>query len=61
MYKVETICDTYMVVSGLPKRNGVNHAAYVADMAFDFARASIHLTIRHRPKEQLRLRIGMHR
>ena len=61
VYKVETICDTYMVVSGLPKRNGVNHASFIADMAMEFARASMTFVIRHLPNEKLKLRIGMHR
>ncbi|XP_063236089.1 atrial natriuretic peptide receptor 1-like [Bacillus rossius redtenbacheri] len=60
VYKVETIGDAYMVVSGLPVRNGSLHAREVARMSLELLQAVRGFTIRHRPKDQLKLRIGMH-
>lgn len=58
--QVETIGDAYMVVSGLPVRNGRLHAREVARMALALLDAVRSFRIRHRPQEQLRLRIGIH-
>lgn len=57
---METIGDAYMVVSGLPVRNGRLHAREVARMALALLDAVRSFRIRHRPQEQLRLRIGIH-
>lgn len=57
---METIGDAYMVVSGLPVRNGTLHAREVARMALALLEAVRTFRIRHRPEEQLRLRIGIH-
>ncbi|KAM4630369.1 atrial natriuretic peptide receptor 1 isoform 1-T2 [Polymixia lowei] len=60
VYKVETIGDAYMVVSGLPVRNGKLHGREVARMALALLDAVRTFRIRHRPNQQLRLRIGIH-
>ena len=49
-----------MVVSGLPVRNGNLHAREIARMSLSLLDAVAHFRIRHRPDEQLKLRIGIH-
>ncbi|XP_013384336.1 guanylate cyclase 32E [Lingula anatina] len=60
VYKVETIGDAYMVVSGLPLRNGDNHAGEIASMSLQLLSAIKTFKIRHKPNEMLKLRIGLH-
>ncbi|XP_053624913.1 receptor-type guanylate cyclase Gyc76C isoform X2 [Plodia interpunctella] len=60
VYKVETIGDAYMVVSGLPIRNGIVHAGEVASMALALLAATRAFRVRHRPDQRLLLRVGIH-
>ncbi|KAG5320428.1 GCY3E cyclase, partial [Pseudoatta argentina] len=60
VYKVETIGDAYMVVSGLPIRNDIQHASEIASMSLCLLNAIKQFTIRHRPFDKLQLRIGIH-
>ncbi|CAD5118083.1 DgyrCDS6821 [Dimorphilus gyrociliatus] len=60
VYKVETIGDAYMVASGLPIRNGLNHAKEIANMSLQLLEKVKSFKIQHRPDEQLKLRIGVH-
>ncbi|XP_051550758.1 atrial natriuretic peptide receptor 2-like [Myxocyprinus asiaticus] len=60
VYKVETIGDAYMVVSGVPKENGINHAGEIASMALDLISVCHTFKIPHKPTTQLKIRAGIH-
>lgn len=60
VYKVETICDTYIVVSGLPERIGPQHAGEIATMSLDLMSLVTTFKIPHKPDATLQLRIGIH-
>ncbi|KAL5268108.1 hypothetical protein ACHWQZ_G002086 [Mnemiopsis leidyi] len=60
VYKVETIGDAYMVVSGLPTRNGTKHSSEIADMALTLLHHIKTFKIRHLPDTKCNLRIGLH-
>lgn len=59
VYKVETIGDAYMVVSGLPRINE-HHAQEIARMSLSILKSVATFKIRHMKDEQLKLRIGIH-
>ena len=58
VYKVETIGDAYMVVSGVPEKR-VDHAVQVANMALDLMCVCSSFKIPHLPTIPLMLRIGV--
>jgi atrial natriuretic peptide receptor B len=59
VYKVETIGDAYMVVSGLPDANGKKHATHIARMGLDLIEVSQTFCIPH-TDEKLKIRAGIH-
>ncbi|NWR88890.1 GUC2C protein, partial [Furnarius figulus] len=58
--QVETIGDAYMVVSGLPKRNGNRHAVDISMMALDILSFMGSFELRHLPGLPVWIRIGIH-
>uniref|UniRef100_A0A914VG19 Guanylate cyclase n=1 Tax=Plectus sambesii TaxID=2011161 RepID=A0A914VG19_9BILA len=60
VYKVETIGDGYLCVSGLPHRNGDMHAREIADMSLALTRCLNGFIITNLPSEKINLRIGVH-
>ena len=57
---METIGDAYMVVSGLPVKNGNQHAGHIATMSLDLLSEVLSFQIPHNSDEKLLLRIGIH-
>ncbi|XP_039608847.1 atrial natriuretic peptide receptor 1 [Polypterus senegalus] len=60
VYKVETIGDAYMVVSGLPIRNGDEHAKEIARMSLAILNGVKDFKSKHIPGHSIRVRIGIH-
>ena len=58
---METIGDSHMVVSGIPRRNGDRHVVEIANLALELMEACYtEFRMHHRPGDTLPLRIGMH-
>uniref|UniRef100_A0AC34GQZ3 Guanylate cyclase n=1 Tax=Panagrolaimus sp. ES5 TaxID=591445 RepID=A0AC34GQZ3_9BILA len=60
VYKVETIGDGYLCVSGLPHRNGDLHVKEISDMSLAFLNILVDFRVPHLPNERINLRIGFH-
>lgn len=60
VYKVETIGDAYMVVSGLPKMNGGKHSDQICTMALNLFMVIETVRMSHQPDQCLLMRIGVH-
>merc|ERR1712080_649035 len=60
VYKVETIGDAYMIVSGLPDRNGDQHAGEICTTALELMSGIATLQIPHLEDMKVELRSGVH-
>ena len=59
-YKVATIGDAYIIVSGLPERNGDRHAGEIASLALELIDLIDGFEISHIPGTFLNMRVGLH-
>ena len=58
--QVETIGDAYMVVSGLPERNGNAHSGEIGNMSLEILRRLEHFKMKAIPEQKIMVRIGLH-
>ncbi|ULU08560.1 hypothetical protein L3Y34_019631 [Caenorhabditis briggsae] len=59
VYKVESIGDGYLCVSGLPQRNGNAHIKCIVELSLDFMAYCKAFKIPHLPREKVELRVGV--
>ncbi|CAD5234238.1 unnamed protein product [Bursaphelenchus xylophilus] len=59
-YKVETIGDAYMIVSGVPKENGNAHVMHISEIALKMRTFVSNFKLAHKPDELMMVRIGFH-
>uniref|UniRef100_A0A7I4YQT2 Guanylate cyclase domain-containing protein n=1 Tax=Haemonchus contortus TaxID=6289 RepID=A0A7I4YQT2_HAECO len=59
VYKVESIGDGYLCVSGLPLRNGPAHIKEIAELSLSFMKFVDEFRIVALPRERVQLRIGL--
>ncbi|XP_072033174.1 uncharacterized protein [Amphiura filiformis] len=60
VYKVETINETYMLASGLPKKTDWCHTAELATTALDLVYHACCLEVPHKKHVTIKLRVGLH-
>ncbi|KIH58287.1 adenylate/guanylate cyclase catalytic domain protein, partial [Ancylostoma duodenale] len=59
VYKVESIGDGYLCVSGLPTRNGFTHIKEISELSLSFMEFVDKFRITSLPRERVQLRIGV--
>ena len=58
--RVRSAGDAYMVISGLPERNGMAHVTQICDMALNIAQSVEHEYKVPHSQEKIKIRIGIH-
>lgn len=59
VYKVETVGDGYLCVSGLPTRNGFLHSKEIANLSLELIKCLNVFKIDYLPNEKIQVRIGI--
>uniref|UniRef100_A0A0K0EE46 Guanylate cyclase n=1 Tax=Strongyloides stercoralis TaxID=6248 RepID=A0A0K0EE46_STRER len=59
-YKVETIGDAYLVVSGIPEENGTRHLANISDVALSMMEYLQTYRVPHKKNISIKIRLGLH-
>uniref|UniRef100_A0A914EN51 Guanylate cyclase n=1 Tax=Acrobeloides nanus TaxID=290746 RepID=A0A914EN51_9BILA len=59
-YKVETIGDAYMVVSGIPQENGVRHLMHLSDIGIEIMKFLADFQVPHAKASRIKIRLGIH-
>ncbi|GFR95836.1 receptor-type guanylate cyclase gcy-4 [Elysia marginata] len=59
VFKVETVGDQYVAVSGLPNRNGERHVTEIANLALGLLEKTRNLNMEHLPNRKIKLQIGI--
>ncbi|VDM67766.1 unnamed protein product [Strongylus vulgaris] len=60
VYKVETVGDAYLCVSGLPRRNGSEHIKEICLMSLSLLKDLRDFRVSHMPSYRVMIRIGVH-
>ena len=60
VYKVETISDSYLVASGLPKKNGEKHAAEICAMSLSVMAACGMIERPDKRPQTIEMKAGVH-
>lgn len=60
VYKVETISDSYLVASGLPRKNGDKHAVEVCNMALTLRNAASLIVRPDKRPQTIEIKAGIH-
>ncbi|KHJ91432.1 adenylate/guanylate cyclase catalytic domain protein [Oesophagostomum dentatum] len=59
VYKVETIGDAYLCVSGLPRRNGKEHIKEICELSLELLKGLKVFRVPHLPQEKINIRVGI--
>lgn len=58
--KVESISDSYLVASGIPRANGERHASELCSMALNFLKTASTIQRPDQPSQNVQIKAGIH-